>query len=180
MVNPRPAQSEDTRVRALYEDAVATYGRALRRLARAYEADPERRQDVLQEVHLALWQSLSRFDGRCALGTWVYRVAHNAATSFCIRRRHRSPQLVGIDDLDVAGPGPDRERAVDERRALDRLFELIRRLRPLDRQIMLLYLEGLDAQSTSDIVGLSSGNVATKVHRLKKVLAQQLLEGGLV
>ena len=52
--------------------------------------------------------------------------------------------------------------------------------RPLDRQIMLLYLEGLDAQSTSDIVGLSSGNVATKVHRLKKVLAQQLLEGGLV
>ena len=78
MVNPRPAQSEDTRVRALHEDAVATYGRALRRLARAYEADPERRQDVLQEVHLALWQSLSRFDGRCALGTWVYRVAHNA------------------------------------------------------------------------------------------------------
>jgi RNA polymerase sigma-70 factor (ECF subfamily) len=167
----------DDRVRQLYEQAVASYGPALKRLARAYEPDAERRQDVLQELHLSLWQSLALFDGRCALGTWVYRVAHNTATSFCIRRRRHDPQLLSIEELDVAGPEPERERAVDARRALDRLLELIHRLRPLDRQVMLLYLEGLDAQSTSDIVGLSPGNVATKVHRLKKVLAQQFLEG---
>jgi RNA polymerase sigma-70 factor (ECF subfamily) len=167
----------DDRVRQLYEQAIASYGPALKRLARAYEPDAERRKDVLQELHLALWQSLALFDGRCALGTWVYRVAHNTATSICIRRRRNVPQLVGIEDLDVAGPEPERERAVDQSRALDRLLELVHRLRPLDRQVMLLYLEGLDAQATGDIVGLSPGNVATKVHRLKKVLAQRILEG---
>ena len=45
---------------------------------------------------------------------------------------------------------------------------------------MLLYLEGMDANATGEIVGLSPGNVATKLHRLKKVLAQQFMEGGLV
>lgn len=177
MATPPLGASDEERVRHLYDQAVMAHGPALKRLVRAYEPDRERRQDVLQEVHLALWQSLARFDGRCALGTWVYRVAHNTATSICVRRRRHDPQLLSIEDLDVAGPAPERERAVDERRALERLLGLIHRLRPLDRQVMLLYLEGLDAQSTSDIVGLSPGNVATKVHRLKKVLAQQFLEG---
>ena len=77
----------DDRVRQLYEQAVAAYGPALKRLARAYEPDAERRKDLLQELHLARWQSLTVFDGRCALGTWVYRVAHNTATSISIRRR---------------------------------------------------------------------------------------------
>ena len=176
MDNSRLGVNHD-RVRQLYEEAVASYGPALKRLARAYEPDAERRKDVLQELHLSLWQSLAVFDGRCALGTWVYRVAHNTATSICIRRRRHAPELLSIEELDVAGPAPEWERAVDDRRALDRLLGLIHRLRPLDRQVMLLYLEGLDAQSTSDIVGLSPGNVATKVHRLKKVLAQQFLEG---
>jgi RNA polymerase sigma-70 factor (ECF subfamily) len=174
---PRSGES-DARVRALYDEAVGAYGPALKRIARGYEADPERRLDVLQEIHLALWQSLSRFDGRCALGTWVYRVAHNTATSVCSRRRKNAPQLVSIEDLDVAGPEPDREGQVDERRALEQLLALVQQLRPLDRQVMLLYLEDLDAQSISDVVGLSPANVATKIHRLKKVLARQLLERG--
>jgi len=174
-----PAATSAARVSELYEQAVVSYGPALERLTRAYEADPERRQDVLQEVHLALWQSLSRFDGRCALGTWVYRVAHNTATSFCIRRRRHAPPLGSIEDLDIAGPEADRERVVDERRAMDRILELIHQLRPIDRQVMLLYLEDLDAGTTGEIVGLSASNVATKVHRLKKVLARRLLDGGL-
>ena len=70
--------------------------------------------------------------GGCALGTWVYRVAHNTATSICIRRRRQDPQLLSIEDLDLAGPEPERERAVDERRALDQLLELIHRLRPFE------------------------------------------------
>lgn len=176
----RPADGDEGRVRALYDEAVASYGPALHRLTRAYEANPERRQDVLQEIHLALWQSLSRFDGRCALGTWVYRVAHNTATSVCIRRQRSAPELVSIEDLELPGPAPEREQAVDDGRALERLLQLVHRLRPLDRQVMLLYLEGLDASATGEIVGLSSGNVATKLHRLRKVLAQQFKEGELV
>ena len=50
--------------RGLYEEAIAKYGFALARLAGAYEADLERRRDLLQEIHVALWRSFANFAGR--------------------------------------------------------------------------------------------------------------------
>jgi RNA polymerase sigma-70 factor (ECF subfamily) len=176
--SPPRGRDDADRVRGLYERAVAEYGQALKRLAQAYEANAELRPDVLQEIHMALWQSLSRFDGRCTLGTWVYRVAHNTATSLCIRRRRSTPVLISIEGLDIAGVEIDREQMLDERRAMNVILGFIHRLKPLDRQIMLLYLEGLDAAATGEIVGLSASNVATKVHRIKTVLAQQVRQEG--
>ena len=174
----RPANAGDpSRVRELYERAVADYGHALKRLTRAYEADPDRRQDVLQEIHMALWESLVRFDGRSALGTWVYRVAHNTATSICIRRKSARAQLVSLEDIELPTTVVDRERDLDERKGIERLLTLVQRLRPLDRQVILLYLEDLDARTIGEIVGISAVNVATKIHRLKKVLAEQFQRG---
>jgi RNA polymerase sigma-70 factor, ECF subfamily len=57
--------------------------------------------------------------------------------------------------------------------ALERLQALVHRLKPLDRQLMLLYLEGVDAASIGEVTGLSAGNVATKIHRIKAVLARR-------
>ena len=171
------AAAGDAARQALFDQAVAAHGAALARLTYAYERVADKRADLLQEIYLALWQSLARFDGRCALGTWVYRVAHNTATSVCIRRRDRL-RLVSLDDIDVPGPDAAMGKALDERRARKRLLELIHRLKPVDRQIVLLYLEGLDAHATGEIVGLSGVNVATKIHRLKKVLAQQFHDEG--
>jgi len=168
-----------TRQDELYHDVAAEHGAALERLARGYEADPDRRRDLLQEIHLALWQSFAGFDGRCSLRTWVYRVAHNVATSHVIRdHRAYSRTLVGLHVLETLATDDDRERAVDQRTALEKLLKLIQQLKPLDRQVMLSYLEGLDASSIAEITGLSPGNVATKVHRIKNVLARRFLEGG--
>ena len=178
MTSSRTGAGCPAKVQQLYEEAVAAYGPALKRLTRAYEPDSEQRRDLLQDIHMALWESLGRFDGRSALGTWVYRVAHNTATSKCIRRRRDRLQLVSIEDIDVADQGPDRERTVDEQRAIERVLALAQQLKPLDRQVLLLYLEGLDAQATGDVVGLSAVNVATKIHRIKKVLALRFHEGG--
>jgi RNA polymerase sigma-70 factor (ECF subfamily) len=65
-----------------------------------------------------------------------------------------------------------------ERRALARLMALVQRLNPPDRQLTLLYLEGLDAAAIGEVTGLSPGAVATKVHRLKALLAKRFAEGG--
>ncbi len=177
MSHPPADAGDSSRVRELYERAVAEYGNALKRLTRAYEADADRRRDVLQEIHMALWASLARFDGRSALGTWVYRVAHNTATSICIRRKSTRVQLVSLEDIELPTASFDRERDLDEHQGMQRLLSLIQRLRPLDRQVILLYLEDIDARAIGEIVGLSAANVATKIHRVKKVLAQQFQEG---
>ena len=52
----------------------------------------------------------------------------------------------------------------------------IEQLKPLDRQVMVAYLEGMDAASTAEITGLSSRNVAVKIHRIKQVLARRFQE----
>ena len=166
----------------LYKDAVASYGAALVRLARAWEADPDAREDLLQEMHLALWRSFRTFDARCSLRTWVYRVAHNAATSHVLRsRRGRSIPLVSIEEIEEHGGiacdnhGP---RSMETVQILDRLYALIQRLNPLDRQVILLYLEGVEAASIGDVTGISAGYVATKIHRIKTILANQFHNGG--
>jgi RNA polymerase sigma-70 factor (ECF subfamily) len=61
---------------------------------------------------------------------------------------------------------------------VERLHELIARLQPPDRQLMILYLEGLDAAEIGDVIGLSAANVATKIHRVKKMLARMRSAGG--
>lgn len=161
-----------------YAAAAATFGPALERLARAYERDPDKRRDLLQEIHVALWRSLARFDGRCSLRTWVYRVAHNTATSKVLRPQTNAPTLVAIDEsLESLPAAVNEERLLDRRRALERLHELVQRLRPLDRQVMVLYLEQMDAESIAEITGLSAGNVATKVRRIKQFLIQRFHKG---
>jgi RNA polymerase sigma-70 factor, ECF subfamily len=155
------------------------FGAALERVALAFEHHGARRQDLLQEIHVAIWRSLSGFDCRCSLRTWIYRVAHNVAASHVLRdRRDRLKQSAGLDELEAlpaAGPSP--EGAMSERQALDRIEELIRRLAPLDRQVIVLYLEGMSGTEIAEVTGLSAGNVATKVHRIKRVLAHGIAQG---
>jgi RNA polymerase sigma-70 factor (ECF subfamily) len=159
-----------------YLEAAAAYGAALERLARAYEADPDHRRDLLQEIHLALWRSFAGWDARCSLRTWVYRVAHNAATSHAMRqRRVNAHVLVSLEELDRL-PGPSAPDA-GHRQALDRLLALVQELKPLDRQVILSYLEGMDAAAIGEITGLAPGNVATKIHRIKNILTRAFHQG---
>ena len=159
----------------LYDEVLQEFGPALSRLARGYERDMDRRADLLQEIHLAIWRSLAVFDGRCSLRTWVYRVAHNTATSVTLRRPRRG-SFVSLDEADLSLPaasGPD----LDRRLALQKVIDLVQSLRNVDRQVMLLYLEGCDAAAIADVVGLSPRNVATKVHRIKQILTKQFHAG---
>lgn len=160
-------------VERLYSQVAGEYVGALERLARAYESDPDRRRDLLQEIHVALWRSLARFDGRCSMRTWVYRVAHNVATSRVIRARERTLTFVDAVTLESIADTSNGEAMLDRERTLDRLHALIRLLRPIDRQIMLLYLEDVDAPTIAEVTGLTARNVATKIHRIKQVLARR-------
>lgn len=161
----------------LYSQAAETYGPALHRLARAYEADPETRRDLLQDIHLQLWRSFAYFDGRCSLRTWVYRVAHNVATRHVVRQRRMRKTLVGIEEIESMPSNDLNELAAHQNQALDRLAILIQKLKPLDRQIIVSYLEGMDASTTAEITGLSAANVTMKVHRIKNILKRWFQQG---
>ncbi|MGA7415190.1 MAG: sigma-70 family RNA polymerase sigma factor [Bryobacteraceae bacterium] len=161
-----------------YEEAAATYAAALERLARAYEANPDRRQDLLQDIHLALWRSFEHFVHRCSLRTWVYRVAHNVATSHVVRQHRTYAGLASLEEIENAPVRPENEIDLDRSAARERLLLLIQRLKPVDRQVILSYLEGLDAASIGEITGISPAHVAMKIHRIKGILIRRFQKGG--
>lgn len=159
---------------AMYASLVDSYGGALRRLASAYERDPSLRADLLQDIHFALWRSLALYDERCSLRTWMYRVAHNTAITHTDRQSRKKHESIGdLPDLDRLASDQSVEDDTVKSEALARLMTMIHQLKMPDRQIITLYLEDLDAATIGDVMGLTAGAVATRIHRIKEKIVGQ-------
>lgn len=156
-----------------YREAAATYGAAIVRLARGYEADADLARDLVQDIHAALWRSFAYFEGQCSVRSWVYRIGHNVAVSHIqAARRARPDSYAGLEEIDQLAAPDNPEAQASENQLTNRLMATIHRLKPADRQVMLLYLEDLTAAEIGDVTGLSAGAVATRIHRLKALLAE--------
>lgn len=157
---------------AKFEAIGAAHGAAIARAARGYEADAERQRDLVQEVFVAIWRALPSFEGRSSERTWVLRIAHNVAVTHVVKSsRDRLSRCVSIEDLEEGRlPRLDPGDEAEQRDAVRRLARLVRALRPADRQIILLHLEGLGATEIAEVAGISPENAAVKVHRIKAAL----------
>lgn len=154
----------------LYRQAGEQFAPALARLARAVERDAEKARDLEQEMHCALWTSLQRFEGDCALKTWVYRVAHNVAADH-VAKAVRGPRKVPLEEIDALPAAANVEHDTAEALAMAQVAELVRRLPPLDAQVIVLWLEGESGADIAEITGLSPGAVSVRVHRIKALIA---------
>ena len=86
--------------------------------------------------------------------------------------------LVSLEELEGLPDKVDEHLAANQRLALTQLWALIQQLKPLDRQVIVSYLEDMDAASIGEITGLSPASVAMRIHRVKNVLAKRFREGG--
>jgi RNA polymerase sigma-70 factor (ECF subfamily) len=93
-----------------------------------------------------------------------------------IRKKANAPAFVDLEKAEAALQN-DSEQVLDRRAALDRVWALIQKLKPQDKQVILLYLEGMDSTSIGEVTGFSPVNVATKIHRIKKLLSRKLHQG---
>ena len=157
-------------IEQLYAEAGRQFAPALARLARSVERDGDKARDLEQEMHCALWRSLARFDGKCALKTWVYRVAHNVAADH-VARAARTPRRVPLADIEALPAPGNIEAATADAVVMAQVAELIRRLPPPDMQVIVLWLEGESAAAIAEITGLLAGAVNVRVHRIKTLLA---------
>jgi RNA polymerase sigma-70 factor (ECF subfamily) len=174
---PRPVAST-TALDKEFERVLAEHGAALTRLSLGYELDPEHRRDLLQEIHIAVWRSLAIFDGRCSLRTWVYRVAHNTGVKHVMRAKRRAfASLKSLEEVAEPEGSTDLEGEMHRETALRRLSLLISELKPLDRQVILLYIDDVGAQEIAEITGLSPRGVGVRVHRIKHLLRKVFRQG---
>jgi RNA polymerase sigma-70 factor (ECF subfamily) len=130
------------------------------------------RNDLLQEVLLAIWKSIPAFRGQAKPTTYLYRVSHNAALLWIRTEKNyrRRVERFGAEPSQSLGNDPD--SLTDER--LAKLYAAIRQLKSVDRSLMLLSLDGLSYREMAEVLGLSESNVGVKINRIKTQLTQTL------
>lgn len=161
-----------------YDQILRRDGAALRRVAGAYEREPGRREDLFQDICLAVWQALPRFRGDSSERTFVFRIAHNRGLTHRSRRRPSDGTDLEVAAERLADPHPDPEAAVREGQRRERLREAVLALPLEPRQILSLTLEGLSNLEIADVLGITENNVAVRLNRARKALRQILETAG--
>lgn len=138
------------------------------RVTRLYTENAADRADLQQEVLLQAWRAYPRFRGEAKFSTWFYRVAVNVALTWR-RREARRPEHTELPDGSRLPAG---QHHTDPR--AERLYEAIRTLKPVERSLVAMHLDGYDHAEIGDALAVSPGAVATRLHRIKARLAELL------
>ena len=128
-----------------------------------FSKDQEEVNDLFQEVLIRLWQGFDNYKGNSKERTWIYRVALNTCISFeRKKRRHNKKQVYMGDDLFGCNEHDSQQTEV--------LHKRITRLRPLDRAIVLLWLEDISYEEIGSIIGITAKNVSVHLYRIREQL----------
>ncbi len=161
--------------RQAFDALLAEHAGLLARIASSYEADPGLREDLLQDIAIALWKALPGWRGQASVRTFIARIAHHRAVSHVVARARAAPTV----ELDAQMPategcGPEDHTRLDQERA--RLQDAVRRLPLALRQAVTLAMEGFSHQEIADALGSNANSVGVRLHRARAALAQALGE----
>jgi RNA polymerase sigma-70 factor (ECF subfamily) len=189
---PAPVTDEElvTRARAkdfgAFEQLVDRYEDKVYRLAFRFVRNETEAKEIVQDTFLSIWRKLDTFKGDAQFGSWVYRVAANAAL-MRLRSQRRHPEVsteeLPIDFLDTYGHlptagdnwarRPDDELQSDELRrriqaAVDDLPEIYKTV------FLIRDVEGLSTEETAEVLGISVPTVKTRLHRARLALREAI------
>jgi RNA polymerase sigma-70 factor (ECF subfamily) len=154
-----------------YHQLLGRNGAALLRLSASYTATLSDRDDLFQDIALAIWKSLPQFRGESSERTFIFRIAHNRAITFVSQRR---PLTAPYDQIEVPDPRPNPEGGFAREQQESRLFDAIHQL-PIDyRQVITLTLEGMSYSEIADVLGIGESNVGVRLNRAKQMLREML------
>ncbi|MGB8918890.1 MAG: RNA polymerase sigma factor [Candidatus Sulfotelmatobacter sp.] len=156
---------------------LSEYGAAISRLAFSYEAVASVREELVQEIALAIWQALAHFRGDCSERTFVYRIAHNRGLTHVGRRRPLHQPLEELEESEQpVDPRPHLEEQVARTDQRAQLMSAIQCLPVTHRQMIVLALEGLSHTEVAEVMGITENNVAVRLTRIRKALKDALGE----
>jgi len=156
-----------------FDRLLAVNGPALGRLAASYTNTLSDRDDLLQEIAIAIWQALGRFRGECSERTFLFRIAHNRGIAFLARKRAHVQEPIG--EVDVRDPASNAEAELVQEQTAQRLTAAIYRLPVQYRQAITLLLEGLGYGEIAEVLGITESNVGARLTRARQML-RELLE----
>ena len=138
------------------------------KIVRSFTSNRSDEEDLTQDINLALWRSVASFEGRSKAATWIWRIALNQAISWQrADRPHNS-----IDHV----AEPSAADGAHDSVLVDRIYHAIRTLKPIDRSLIVLSLEGYRYAEIAEITGLTETNTGARLSRARARLNRELEE----
>jgi RNA polymerase sigma-70 factor (ECF subfamily) len=157
----------------LFDRLLAENGGGLSRLAASYTNSTADRDDLVQEIALAIWRALPHFRGECSERTFTFRIAHNRAVSHLTQRRAQKVGAVAAIEVADQAPNPEAGLVRDQQGA--RLRRAVHSLPLPYRQVVTLMLEGMEYEEMAQVLGISESNVGARLSRARQML-RELME----
>lgn len=146
------------------------YDDRMRALAYRCLGNRELMDDALQVAYIRCFKNLSSFRREANFGTWLNRIVCNVC--YDMRAKAARVNEVPIDRIDNMAQERSFEEQLLER---DRLQKALQTL-PFDQRVVLILVDsqGLSYDETAEFLEIASGTVASRLHRARETLRQQL------
>ena len=148
--------------------------RQIKRLCHLHGKNPSKREELHQTILCELYRSMDSFRGDCQISTWAYRVTLNT----CLKHVE-AEEFEKLRDLDVDVDSIEipPEISVEDQIDFNFMINYASTFKPIDRELIYLYLIGESQQDIADVLGLSLTNVSTKLNRLWKRIDEYMNKG---
>jgi RNA polymerase sigma-70 factor (ECF subfamily) len=163
-------KNRDTGENTVIVDLIEEHRRLIYKVANSYCSDIHEQEDLIQDIIFQIIKGYEKFDHKVKVTTWMYKIAFNVSISHLRKAKTREKymvpmpeKLVRIDDLE--------EDETDEN--LKRLRRFIEELDPLNKAILIMYLDGNSHLEISEAMGITLSNVGTKINRIKQQLKKK-------
>lgn len=150
----------------LFHEIIESHKGILLKVVRAYCQNEADKQDLMQEIMIQVWQSISKFNHQSKVTTWLYRISLNVAISYYRKNTVRT-NIQDLKEIEVQNNIEDKSATEQQ---LNLLEQFINELKEIDKALMVLYLEDKSHAEIAEILGMSVSNVGTKINRIKEKL----------
>lgn len=152
-----------------FTDIAVTYNDLISAICYSYSSSLYEFDDLKQDALINIWRGLVSFRGDCGTKTWIYRVVINSCISVCRKQSKWKGSRVPLDD--ASGVCEETEDISEE---ISRLHDAIYQLSPSDRAIVIMWLDDCSYDEIAGVMGMSRNAVATRLHRIKGKLGEQI------
>lgn len=158
-----------TQVKQTFEQVIETNKNRIYRICRIYAVTPLEPQDLFQDVIYQIWKSYSKFEGKSSVSTWVYKIALNVCMNSKTKLTRKNDKTIRLEAIRFVSNENTTVSEIEEKK-YKALQSCILTLKPENRSIVILFLEGLAYKEISEVTGLTENHVAVKMKRIRKEL----------
>ena len=154
-----------------FEELYRAHYRRVYALTLRMTCDPDRAEELTQDVFVRVWQNLESFRGESALSTWIHTVAVRTTLQHIRAESRREARIMTTDDISRYACEARRampETRVDLERAIARLPQGARTV------LLLVDVEGYPYEDVAQMLGVTVGTVKSQLHRARRLTMEAL------